>query len=279
VRVFITAIGSFLGGALASHLSARGHSVSGSTRRELELGKPFDLQIFAGQDAIIHCAHDFTPGARDMNCKWTQAWMDAAAASGARRQIYMSSHAARPDVDSEYGQTKFAIEQMFLTAGYTVVRPGLVRGDGGLYKRQRSMLERLPVVPILGSGLNPIATLSLEEFLIAVTTLLEEDRRGGFNLFDEPMPTYRSFVTGMRPGRRTTFISVPIRLALALAQIAALTRLPIPVKPAQIRTLLANATSPWRSDLKKLISVSPRSNSITSPHVSETANSIRTNSI
>jgi nucleoside-diphosphate-sugar epimerase len=254
VKVFITAIGSYLGGALASHLGARGHLVTGSTRRELELGKTFDAAIFAGNDAVIHCAHHFTPGARDINCKSTRSWMEAAAASGVRQQIYLSSHAARPDVESEYGQTKFAIEQLFLEAGYAVVRPGLVAGNGGLYARQRRVLQRMPVVPMLGGGRHPVATLSLDDFLRAVTTLLEEDRRGGFNLFDEPMPTYRAFVAAMRPGKRTIFLPVSIRLAMGLAQFVAWTRLPIPVRPAQIRTLLANESSPWRSDLAKLLS-------------------------
>jgi nucleoside-diphosphate-sugar epimerase len=132
MRIFITAIGGFLGGALAEHLRSRGHEVAGSTRRTMQLGQPFDSTVFECQDAVIHCAHDFTPGAHDCNLAGAKAWMDTAAALGVRYQIFLSSHAARADAAAEYGRTKHEIERLFLDRGYAVLRPGLVTGAGGL---------------------------------------------------------------------------------------------------------------------------------------------------
>jgi nucleoside-diphosphate-sugar epimerase len=253
MRIFITAIGGFLGGALAGHLRARGHEIAGSTRRTMELGRPFDSTIFERQDAVIHCAHDFTPGAHDRNVAGTKAWVDTAAALGVRRQIFLSSHAARPDAGAEYGRTKYEIERLFLDRGYAVLRPGLVTGAGGLYARQRAALLRTPVVPMPGRGAQPVATISLADFLAAATFVLEEERIGAFNLFYDPMPTYREFVRGVRKERPTLFLPVPIGVALALAHVAEWLRLPVPVKPGQIRALLTNTSSPWRSDLPSLV--------------------------
>jgi nucleoside-diphosphate-sugar epimerase len=252
VKIFITAIGGFLGGALAGHLRTRGHEVGGSTRRVMELGRPFDSTVFDRQDAVIHCAHDFTPGAQDANIAGTKAWMETAATLGVRRQIFLSSHAARPDASAEYGRTKYEIERLFLDRGYAVLRPGLVTGSGGLYARQREALLRTPVIPMLGNGEQPVATVSLSDFLIATTAVLEEERNGAFNLFYEPMPTYREFVSAVRQDKRTLFLPIPITLALAFAHLAEWLRLPVPVKPGQIRALAANESSPWRSDLTRL---------------------------
>jgi nucleoside-diphosphate-sugar epimerase len=252
VRIFITAIGGFLGGALAAHLKARGHEVTGSTRRTMELGRPFDSSVFERQDAVIHCAHDFTPGAHDANVAGTKAWIETAAALGVRHQIFLSSHAARADAAAEYGRTKHEIERLFLDRNYTVLRPGLVTGVGGLYARQRAALLGTPVIPMLGKGNQPVATVSLADFLTAATIVLEEKRTGAFNLFYDPMPTYRDFVSAVRKDKRTMFLPIPIALALALAYLADWLRLPVPVKPGQIRALAANESSPWRSDLDRL---------------------------
>jgi nucleoside-diphosphate-sugar epimerase len=253
MRIYITAIGGFLGGALANHLRGRGHEVTGSTRRVMELGKPFDTTVFEGQDAVIHCAHDFTGGARERNIAGMKAWMKTAAALGVKQQVFLSSYAARADAAAEYGRTKHEIERVFLDRGYTVLRPGLVTGAGGLYARQRAALLRSRVVPMVGNGAQPVAAISLSDFLAAATVVIEEERTGAFNLFYEPMPSYREFVHGIREGLGTVFLPIPYSVALGLAYAAAALHLPIPVRPGQIRALKQNETSPWRSDLRKLI--------------------------
>lgn len=255
MRIFITAMGGFLGGALAKHFRARGHEVTGSTRRTMELGRPFDATVFEGVDAVIHCAHDFAPGAHERNVTGTKAWMETAAELRVKRQIFLSSYSARADAASEYGRTKHEIERIFLDSGHTVLRPGLVKGPGGLFARQRAALLRTPIVPALGGGSQPVAAISLEDFLAATDAALDlafQNRTGAFNLFYEPMPTYREFVREIRSGKPTLFLPIPIPLAVALAAAAEFLRLPMPVKPDQIRALAENEKAPLHSDLGDL---------------------------
>lgn len=249
MKIYITAIGGFLGGALAEHLRGRGHEVTGSTRRVMELGRPFDSTVFEGQDCLVHCAHDFSPGAGERNIEGTKAWMKTAEALGVSRQVFVSSYAARPDAASEYGRVKHEIEKLFVKRGYAVLRPGLVTGAGGLYQRQKAALMRSPIVPMIGGGAQPVATVTLEDFLNAATIVIEKECAGAYNLFYEPMPTYRDFVKQVRAGQYTTFVPIPLRLALALAYVAQALRLRTPVTPGQIRALASNADSPWHSDL------------------------------
>jgi nucleoside-diphosphate-sugar epimerase len=229
----------------------------------MQLGQPFDAAVFAGTDAVIHCAHDFIPGARRKNVDGTRAWFDAAGAQGVRLQVFLSSFSARPGADSEYGQTKFEIEPMFRT----VLRPGLVMGEGGVYQKQRAALLRMPVVPVIGDGLQPTAVIGVGHFLDAATIVIEEERTGAFNLFYEKQPSYRELVCGIKAeaGQRTIFLPIPAGLALALARAAEALHMPVPVKPGQIRALMGNRSAPWRSDLAALLpdmpppSASPRS--------------------
>jgi nucleoside-diphosphate-sugar epimerase len=255
MRIFITGIGGFLGGALAAHLKARGHEVRGSRRSEMQLGGPFDAAAFAGTDVMIHCAYDFTAGARRKNVDGTRAWFDAAAAQGARLQVLLSSYSARPGADSEYGETKFEMERMFQAMLQTVLRPGMVMGDGGLYRKQRAALLRMPVVPVIGDGSQPTAVIRLEHFLDAATVVIEQERTGAFNLFYEKQPSYRELVRAIKAeaGQRTIFLPIPAGLALALARAAEALHLPVPVKPGQIRALMGNQSAPWRSDLASLL--------------------------
>ncbi len=258
MKIFITGIGGFLGRALAERMLALGYAVQGSTRSEMELGSPFHSDVFEGQDAVIHCAHDFSPGAQERNVAGTKAWMSVAADCGVRQQIFLSSYSARADAASEYGRTKYELERMFLERGFTVLRPGLVMGEGGLFARQRATLLRSPIVPMLGDGAQPVATISVDDFVDAADAVIAARRTGAFNLFYEPTPTYRDFVRGIRAGRFTLFLPVPARLAFSLAAAAEWLRLPLPFTRAQMRALMANESAPRRSDLNELLKAAER---------------------
>jgi nucleoside-diphosphate-sugar epimerase len=255
VNIFITGINGFLGRSMARHFRSRGHAVRGSARNAsagvvaLRLGEAFDPDVFRGSDAVIHAAHDFTAGAKEKNIRGTRAWFEAAPGA---RQAFLSSYSARPDAASEYGETKYAIEKIFLESGQAVVRPGLVIGNGGLFARQRAALRKLPVVPLIGGGTAPVAVIGIGHFLDALAIVVEQERAGAFNLFYGKQPSAREFVRAVKGGRGWV-LPVPAGLALRAAQIVQALHLPLPVNPGQIRALAANASSPWPSDLGELL--------------------------
>lgn len=242
MKLFITGIGGFLGGAIGSHFGAAGYVVEGS-RRET----PLTARTFNGVDVVIHAAHDFTRGAASRNIDGTAAWFQAAQEQGVRRQIFLSSCSAGPE--SEYGRIKQAIEPLFLNAGQTVVRPGLVMGDGGLFARQRRAILRSPVIPMIGGGRQPTAVIGMDEFLTAMRRIIERDLRGAFTLYRTPMPSYRDFVSEIRQaaGLKPRFVNLPISLALSLTSAFERIGVPFPIKPGQIRALEAGPR--WPSDL------------------------------
>jgi len=265
VTIFITAIGGFLGSQLAARFAARGHHVTGSVRRaaahegtrvvRLTLGEKFDPQVFAGCDAVIHAAHDFAPGGSEANVRGTIAWAEAAARTGTTRQVYIGSPSAQADAPSEYGRVKYALEHWFLDAGHVVVRPGLVVGSGGLFARQRAALLRTPLVPLVGGGHQPTFVIALDHFVDAVARIVESGTPREASLFYDDRPPMRAFVKAVKrgAGQRAIVVPIPAVVAIALARLARALRLPIPVAPEQIRTLLNTRFESLRSDLPRIL--------------------------
>jgi nucleoside-diphosphate-sugar epimerase len=265
VTIFITAIGGFLGSELAAGFAARGHQVKGSVRSSgaiagaslvrMTLDEPFDPDVFAGCDVVIHAAHDFARGAHDANVRGTIAWAEAAARAGATRQLFISSPSAQRDAPSEYGRAKYTLERWFLDAGHLVVRPGLVVGRGGLFARQRAALLRTPFVPLVGGGNQPTFVIAVDHFVDAVARIIEIGTPHEASLFYDDRPPMRAFVAAVKQaaGQRAIIVSIPAAIALGLTRLARALRLPIPVTPEQIRTLLHTPSGSPRSDLPRVL--------------------------
>jgi NADH dehydrogenase len=264
VTIFITAIGGFLGSSLAAGLARRGHHVKGSIRSQgtnassvvrLVLDEPFDASVFAGCDAVIHAAHDFTRGAYDTNVRGTIAWAEAAARVGVSRQLFIGSPSAQPNAQSEYGRAKHALDRWFLDHDHLVVRPGLVVGPGGLFARQRAALLRTPVVPLIGGGDQPTLVIAVDHFVEAVARIIETGAPREASLYYDECPPMRTFVTAVKQaaGLRAIVVTIPSGIAIGLTALARALRLPVPVTPDQIRTLLNSPSNPPRGDLGRVL--------------------------
>jgi nucleoside-diphosphate-sugar epimerase len=240
MHIFITGVSGYLGGGLATYLTDQGHTVAGSSRRSPATPD--------GADVVIHAAHDFT---RDVNIKLTRSAFASAKACGVKRQIFLSSYSARADAESEYGRTKYQLEQTFLDAGETVLRLGLVIGNGGLFAKQRNAILRSPVIPIIGGGALPTAVIGIQHFLDATAVILKNGKAGEYGLFYDERPTLREFIRAIKP--TAVFLPLPAGIAVTLVRIAKLLQLGLPVDPDQIKALTRNQTAPWQSDLPTLL--------------------------
>jgi NADH dehydrogenase len=265
MKVFVTGLTGYLARGIASHLRAQGHRIAGSSRRaaampgvdvvHAALGDPIDHEALKGCDAIIHTAHDFEPGSMDRNIEGTLAFRNAAAKAGVRQQIFLTSCSARPDAESEYGRTKYSIEQYFTDSCSVAARLGLVIGNGGLFARQRGFLLRTPVVPLIGAGDSPVALVAISHVLAATDVILRECRTGRQNLFYDGRPTMKEFVREVKThaGQRPVLFRVGARFALSAVTAARWAGLRIPVDPGQISALARNQDWPWQSDLPDLL--------------------------
>lgn len=78
------------------------------------------------------------------------AWLEAREGKGDGRFILLSSRGASAAAANQYGRIKYHCEQVLVASRDVIVRPSLVFGnsDRGLYALLRSMLTRLPALPV-----------------------------------------------------------------------------------------------------------------------------------
>jgi nucleoside-diphosphate-sugar epimerase len=265
MKIFITGINGYLGSSMARSFARHGHEVVGSKRQvsktlgtevsSLDLGSPFSKTVFEGADLVIHCAHDFSKDGHNRNVEGTQAWFEAAKEVGVSRQIFLSSYSARPDALSDYGQIKFKLENVFLSEGETILRPGLVIGLGGLFGRNMEKLLRSRIVPLPNSGRDLLPVISIGDFLEATERIVRGLPAGAYNLFNSQLVTLNEIVRvlNQQAGRRVFIFPVPISIALLVLETLSRVGVSVSVDVGNLRSLRKNQKQIHRSDLQELI--------------------------
>ena len=266
MKILITGITGFLGGRLGRYWSDLGHVVTGTGRRvearglegfrvfAFSLGDRIDGAQLVGQDVVIHCAYD-SRASVEVNVAGTKNVCMAAEEAGASWQVFVGSYAARPQSVAIYGRLKYELESFFLERGHTVVRPGLVVGDGGMFQRNMDSIVRAPVIPLLDGGRDAIPIVAIGDFVRAMDVLLNQRRSGVFNLFNRDLVPMRTFVDTVAriAGRKPLRVAVPLKLALLLVTAATKLGITLPFGTDNIRSLKQSRPGLYESDLLALI--------------------------
>ena len=185
----ITGATGFVGGALLEQALAAGHHVRALTRRpqpgrngviwiEGALDRPDSLAALAdGADAIVHVAGvvnapdraGFVAG----NIDGTRAMLAAAAATGVRRFVHVSSLSAREPALSNYGWSKAEAESLVEASplAWSIVRPSGVYGPGDMEMRDLFRAARLGLALLPPRGdVSLVAVDDLARLLLTLAT-------------------------------------------------------------------------------------------------------------
>lgn len=231
MRVLITGVSSFIGSNLGAYLHEKGCTVCGTVRSErYEYFRPswlhkslqmdlhdvagkHDSSIFEGVTTVIHLAHDFRENTVEMNIRATEWLAEHAAKSGVSRQIFFSSYSARPDAVSEYGIIKYRLEQYFLGRGHSIIRPGLVIGNGGMFLTFFQSIKRFPVIPLPDGGKGEVPIISIRQLCEVTHKIISLPTLSGseFNLFYPDMTTMKTLVDAIKSvaGSRAVILPLP----------------------------------------------------------------------
>lgn len=267
MRILIFGAAGFIGSHLARHAAEQGHDVialcrSGKvpgfagTTIAWALGEPVPESALKGADCAIHLAHDFNgePGAR-LTEMATLACVVQLRSAGVARQLFFSSYSAGEHAESLYGRTKLAIEQVMTQyADITIVRPGLVLGDGGLYGRIRKWSRLLPLIPLPDGGLGRVPVVEIARLCretLALASLDVPAREA--NLFELQLKSLRQLVleAASDAGRRPWLLTVPSNLVIAGLKLAAFLHVPLPVNADNLSGFLANQQASHLSTMKE----------------------------
>lgn len=268
MNIFITGIGGFIACNLGRYLAGCGHSVLGTVRNPARLspghkwlkkgfvyrlGDPPDTKMFDGVDALIHLVHDSRPGSSEINIRGTQELCLSARNGGVSRQIFVSSYSARRDAVSEYGKTKYALESFFRDGNEIIIRPGLVLGNGGLFKRMAGLVRKFPVLPLLDGGKRPVPVIDIGTLCKAVSTILgyEMESAREFNLFHQELVSLRYLLKQVRliTGRKTVFVNVPSGLLLIPLTLLQKIGIKTPISADNLKGYIVNKDDTYFSNL------------------------------
>lgn len=267
-HLILTGADGYIGSRLLARALSQGFSVSLLSRRSAEpqqdrvrrlpwtLGAKLppaalDPTVPAGQQALIHLAHDWSdtrpgPAEGTANFDGTSALLQACRAAGLGRFVFVSSQSARPDAANVYGRVKWRIEQVLAGDREVSARVGLVYGGPpramfGLLSR---LTARLPVLPMIDPW-REVQPIHIDEVCEGLLRLAAGTGGGWCGLAGPAGVPFGDFLRSLARelhGRRLRILPIPLRFALLACDI--LGRLPFGPKPDRERILGLAGTRP-----------------------------------
>lgn len=260
--IAITGANGFIGTALVALLHNNGYRVKalvhhfparrleGVVYYEYDLLGSLNIELFVDVDVLIHLAFHFKkPNNQESDINLSAAF--ALKSLNLNKYIFISSFSASADARSYYGKCKYQLEQIFYED--TIIRPGLVLGDGGLFLKLKTQIEKNPFVPILAGGKQPMQTIYLQDLLVAIKILAENKENGIYHLANNISVNYKGLMLLIAKSvkKKIYFISIPVGMIRLIISISHWMKQPI-ITQDNLDGLLQAVYIPTSNDLQKL---------------------------
>jgi uncharacterized protein YbjT (DUF2867 family) len=247
VKVLVTGGTGFVGPKVVQALLARGHEVRALVRRpergaqltawgaELVTGDVTDpASLRAAVDGCTHVVHlvAILKGTRDdFQRVMTQGTANViAAANEAQVERFALMSAIGPSATTNdtvpYFASKSAMEQETLQSGleHTIFRPSFIFGrDGGALPTFVKQVRYSPVVTVIGSGLQRIQPIWVEDVAEYISRAVDDPRAAGktFELGGPDIVTWNELYLTIAKvlGKRRALLHIPFGVARAGAHI------------------------------------------------------------
>jgi len=258
--VAISGASGYLGTALVSHFRAAGWVVRSLARRAADeasrfrLGAAVDPLLLHGVHALVHAAYDFSlvrvADIVRVNVEGSERLFEAAALSGVRRIVHVSSISAFPACRSRYGRAKLATERSAQAQGAMVLRPALLWGDppGGTFGSMVARVRDAQIVPLIGDGSAVQYLLHRDD----LSRVIVDYCGGTLDRTDEPLTiahsrpwTLRELLASMvAEGATTRFVPVPWQLVWGGLRVAEAVGLRLSFRSDSVVSLVHQNPSP-----------------------------------
>ena len=273
--IIITGANGFIGSHLVSHFARRGwkvialvHTMPYKLIKEViylqyELEKGPDTGIFINADYLVHAAYvkqHHNPDSFRINTEGTAKLLEEARKAKLQKIIFLSSLSAVEDAESVYGKQKFELQKMFDRNNELVFRPGLVIGNGGIFKAIYDYIAAKSFIPLIGGGHQPMHTISVADLAVAIDRALETDLKGTITIAEETAIEMKTLYKeiAITAGKSPVFVPLPYWLAFFILSAMKMFGMKTPVGKENLMGLRKSRKENPKKDLEKLgMKVSP----------------------
>jgi nucleoside-diphosphate-sugar epimerase len=255
MRVLVTGAGGFIGKNLIAYLATNNIEVIAFSRSEIPIegamyqfiwgfGKPLP-KFPSNVDCAIHLAHDFNGNAgASLTIASTVDLVRLLKGHGIKKHLFFSSYSACADTKSIYGITKYKLEQILKKInGIILIRPGLVVGDGGIYKKIITCAKFLRVVPLPNGGHGKVPTVSIEKLNEVILKLILTNKKiKELNLFNPRLTSLREIIL-QSSKKKIIIVSIPYICFFIFLGLFEILKIRMPIKLDNLSGFIANQNS------------------------------------
>lgn len=267
--IVITGANGFIGRYLTEYFAHNGYQVTALIHSKLKYAikgvsyRQFDMDSFSTDlipnevTAVVHCAYiPYKNGnnSDDRNLRATERLLEICRKRKVGKFVFLSSFSAKANALSHYGRNKFALEQLFDTEKDLILRPALVEGNGGLWKKMEEIIRANKVIPLIDGGKQAMQTINIELLAKIIQGGIEKNISGIYDIAENEAFTMKDVYRKMAAGldKKIHFLTIPYFVAnLIVKSLALLTKEP----PITIENLNGLKQSAFRkpTDMRKFL--------------------------
>ncbi|HAF45648.1 MAG TPA: epimerase [Gallionellaceae bacterium] len=235
MNVLLTGANGFIGRNISAALTAAGHRVTPVSRHDsidfARMNAPAHwLSHLKHIDAVINCvgiigetgSQRFEP----LHTLAPSALFRACEQAGVRRVLQISALGADETAFSAYHLSKRAADDVLrgLDLDWFVLRPSLIYGKGGKSAELFMRMARLPMIPVIGDGLQNLQPVHISDVVTTVMhSLTSRESRKTLDILGTETVTFAEWMQWMRRAQGlppAPVFRIPFRLAMAIARLA-----------------------------------------------------------
>jgi nucleoside-diphosphate-sugar epimerase len=232
--IAITGINGYLGTELRNFLKDE-FEILGLSSHPKSNEVLFDIYTSAAPkvitaDILIHLgwlASDGTETINNLNLESSRKLFENAIKSGVKKTIFISSMSSYKEAKSNYGKTKYKVEQLANQLGVLVVRPGLIISDinpGGTYLQLIKQVKNRLIVPIISGGNQLQYTIDLKQLVSFLKRIcLEQSQfhasQNPYLVCNLPPATMKELIISINQGKKPLFLNIPYFIPFLLIRL------------------------------------------------------------
>ena len=157
---------------------SRHHGVDVSLMRRSEQWLPWLRGVEVVINAVGIIGESGGQGFAALHTEAPVALFDACLAAGVRRVIQISALGADTRAASAYHLSKRAADDYLrsLDLDWWVLRPALIYGRGGASSEMFQRLARLPIVPVIGDGRQPLQPVHIADVVATIVACMTSEQ-------------------------------------------------------------------------------------------------------